>query len=408
MSNLLAMVLAGGRGSRLMPLTCDRAKPAVPFGGRYRLVDFVLSNLVNSGYFKIVVLTQYKSQSLNRHLSRAWRLSRSLDQFVEPVPAQQRTGLDWYKGSVDAVYQNLNMIEDEEPDVVAVFGADHIYKMDIRQMLRFHLDRASQLTIAAVPVPIEEASSFGVIIVDKNWRIVGFEEKPSNPTPLPTRPDYALASMGNYLFSRDTLVKRVEEDADNASSSHDFGKDVIPRMLRLGDPLFAYDFSRNRVPGANPAEHGYWRDVGSIASYFDASMDLVSVTPALDLYNRHWPVRTDYRNFPSAKFVHADGDRVGTATESLVSEGCIISGGRISRSLLAPRVRVNSYSTVDSCVLFDSVNVGRYANLRRVIVDKSVVIPEGCTIGFDPIHDRARGLTVTPEGITVVGKGTEL
>lgn len=389
-----------------MPLTADRAKPAVPFAGRYRLIDFVLSNLVNSGFAQIAVLTQYKSQSLNRHLSRAWRLSRALDQFVEAVPAQQRNGPEWYRGSADAIFQNLNLIADENPEHVAIFGADHIYKMDVSQMADFHAGTGAWLTIAAIPVPIEEASEFGVLVIDANNRIIDFEEKPPNPRPMPSDPKRALVSMGNYFFERRALVDALLADSELAGSARDFGRDVIPAMIRSGAPVYAYDFSTNNVPGAHERERGYWRDVGSIASYYAASMDLVAVEPTFDLYNRAWPLRTDSKNLPPAKFVHAQGDRVGVATESMVSEGCIISGGRISLSLLSPRVRVNSFAHVEASVLFDNVNVGRYARIRRTIVDKNVEIPSGCEIGFDPDADRARGLHITPEGITVVPKGT--
>ena len=388
-----------------MPLTHERAKPAVPFGGRYRLIDFVLSNFINSGYFKIVVLTQYKSQSLNRHLSRAWRLSRALDQYVEPVPAQQRTGLDWYKGSADAIYQNLNLIADESPRDVSVFGADHIYKMEVSQMQRFHRKTEADLTIAAIPVPIEQASAFGVIEIDEDWRMIGFQEKPESPRPIPGDPAHALVSMGNYFFQREMLVDYILDDATDDDSAHDFGKSIIPAMLAAGEKVMVYDFSRNVVPGVGARERGYWRDVGSIESYYNASLDLIDVEPVIDLYNRHWPVRTDYQNLPPAKFVHAQADRVGVATESLVSEGSIISGGRISRSLLSPRTRINSYSRVEGCIIFENVEVGRFCRLRRVIVDKHVEIPPGTEIGYDSKVDRERGLHVSPDGIVVVPKG---
>lgn len=404
MQDVLVMVLAGGRGSRLMPLTDERAKPAVPFGGRYRLIDFVLSNFVNSGFFKIVVLTQYKSQSLNKHLLRAWRLSRTLDQYVEPVPAQQRTGLDWYRGSADAIFQNLNLIDDERPRDVAVFGADHIYKMEIAQMVHAHRQCGAAATIAAMPMPIEEAHAFGVIVADASGRIIGFEEKPARPTPMPGRPDMALVSMGNYLFRTSELIAQVTFDSGRLDTAYDFGANVLPYMLATGAHLQVYDFLQNRVPGAEERDHGYWRDVGTIRSYYDASMDLIGVTPALDLYNRYWPVRTDYQNYPPAKFVHAEGDRTGVAVESMVSDGCIISGGRIERSLLSPRVRVNSYSSVEGCILMEGVQVGRYARIRRAIVDKNVDVPTGARIGFDPVEDAARGFTVTEDGITVVPK----
>lgn len=402
----LVMVLAGGRGARLMPLTVDRAKPAVPFGGRYRLIDFVLSNLVNSGLFQIVVLTQYMSQSLTRHLSRAWRLSRALDQFVEPVPAQQRTGLDWYKGSADAIFQNLNVIDDESPEHVAVFGADHIYKMNVAHMLDEHVASGAEMTIAAIPVPISEAHQFGIIEVDALGRMIGFDEKPRHPRAMPGRPDMALASMGNYIFRRKVLVDRIVEDAHREDTTHDFGKDVIPRMLAEGSHIQVYDFSQNPVPGMSLAERGYWRDVGTIDSYYQASMDLIAVSPVMNLYNRDWPIRTDFRNHPPAKFVHADLDRVGMATESLVCEGCIISGGQISKSLLSPMVRVNSFSTVEGCILLDGVNIGRRVVVKNAIIDKGVEVPPGTWIGVDPVADAARGFTVTDSGLVVVPKGT--
>ncbi|MBU6161590.1 MAG: glucose-1-phosphate adenylyltransferase [Myxococcales bacterium] len=406
MHRTLVMVLAGGRGARLMPLTVDRAKPAVPFGGRYRLIDFVLSNLVNSGLFQIVVLTQYMSQSLTRHLSRAWRLSRALDQFVEPVPAQQRTGLDWYKGSADAIFQNLNVIDDESPEHVAVFGADHIYKMNVAHMLDEHVASGAEMTIAAIPVPLSEAHQFGIIEVDALGRMIGFDEKPRHPRAMPGRPDMALASMGNYIFRRKVLVDRIVEDAHREDTTHDFGKDVIPRMLAEGSHIQVYDFSQNPVPGMSLAERGYWRDVGTIDSYYQASMDLIAVSPVMNLYNRDWPIRTDFRNHPPAKFVHADLDRVGMATESLVCEGCIISGGQISKSLLSPMVRVNSFSTVEGCILLDGVNIGRRVVVKNAIIDKGVEVPPGTWIGVDPVADAARGFTVTDSGLVVVPKGT--
>jgi glucose-1-phosphate adenylyltransferase len=400
----LVMVLAGGRGSRLMPLTEDRAKPAVPFGGRYRMVDFVLSNLVNSGFFQIVVLTQYKSQSLTRHIGRAWRLSRALDQFVEIVPAQQRTGLAWYKGSADAIYQSLNLIGDADPEYVAVFGADHVYKMNVSAMLEYHIEAGAALTIAAIAMPSAEAHAFGVIEVDENFRIIGFAEKPERPAQIPSRPGWSLVSMGNYFFSRETLVEAITEDATLEGSTHDFGGDIIPRVLASGQACYVYDYGTNVVPGQSERERGYWRDIGTIDSYFAASMDLIAVTPVMDLYNRSWPILTDFQNLAPAKFVHADVGRTGMATDSMVCEGVIISGGQTARSLLSPQVRVHSFSHLEECILFDGVSVGRHAVLRRVIVDKGVNIPPGTEIGVDHDADRARGLTVSEGGVVVVPK----
>lgn len=409
-ADVLTMVLAGGEGRRLRPLTDDRAKPAVPFGGRYRIIDFVLSNLVNSGFHRINVLTQYKSDSLSRHISDGWHLSPVLDQFINIIPAQQRVGQHWYKGSADAVYQNLNLIEDHDPHDVCVFGGDHIYKMDIRQMLDAHRSKNAELTVAAIPVPIEQAREFGVIQVDADGRILGFEEKPANPKPMPNDPTRALASMGNYIFLREVLVREVERDAQQPDSAHDFGKNIITDMVR--DPsrrVFAYDFHTNRVPGQPDSERGYWRDVGSVDSYWQASMDLVAVVPQFDLYNRRWPIRTCYGHYPPAKFVHDDpvNGRTGMAVNSLVAEGCIVSGGTIRHSVLFPQVRINSYASVEESILFERVQIGRRARIRRAIIDKHVEIPPDTVIGYDPNHDRER-FSVSEGGIVVIKKGTKL
>jgi glucose-1-phosphate adenylyltransferase len=400
----LVMVLAGGRGSRLMPLTSIRAKPAVPFGGRYRIVDFVLSNLVNSGFLRMVVLTQYMSQSLTMHIARAWNLSRSMDQYVEIVPAQQRTGLSWYMGSADAVYQNMNLIDDADPEYVAIFGADHIYKMNVAHFLERHVASQADVTIAAIPVPLAQAHRYGILEVDAGGRILRFDEKPSHPRPMPHRPGWALASMGNYLFRRRLLVEELQLDAQRLDSQHDFGRDILPALLQKGASLAAYDFSTNPVPGMSERERGYWRDVGTVGSYFDANMDLIAVSPVMDLYNRAWPIRTDFQHLPPAKFVHADPGRTGMATESMVCEGCIVSGGQLARCIISPRVRVNSFASVEDSILLDGVQVGRYAQLRRVIADKNAVIPAGVRVGFDAAEDVARGLTVTEDGITVIPK----
>lgn len=404
MQKVLVMILAGGEGTRLYPLTKERAKPAVPFGGRYRIIDFVLSNFINSGFFQLKVLTQFKSESLNRHLSLAWRLSPKLDQYIDPVPAQMRTGRDWYRGTADAIYQNINLIKDVNPKYVCVFGGDHVYKMDVRQMLSYHIKKGAELTVSAIPKAIKEASSFGIIEVDREWRIKGFEEKPKNPKPIPGRPDMALVSMGNYIFNTEVLLEEVTVDAEKKDSRHDFGKDIIP-SIRKKRRLFVYDFASNKIPGMTPAEKGYWMDVGSLDAYWQASMDLVAVSPVFNLYNGEWPIRTYYPTCPPAKFVFADKerDRVGIATDSMVSEGCIISGGQINRSILSPQVRINSYSYVTESILMEGVNVGRHAKIKRAIIDKYVDIPQGMEIGYNIKEDKKR-FYVTDSGIVVVPK----
>ncbi len=403
---ILAMVLAGGEGRRLYPLTRDRAKPAVPIGGRYRLIDFVLSNFVNSGIFKIKVLTQFKSHSLNDHLSRGWRLSAMLDHYVAPVPAMINIDNEWFKGSADAIYKNLNVITDEKPDYVCVFGADHIYKMDVSQMIDEHREKGAELTVAAIPVPIEEATAFGVIEVDDTGKMIGFEEKPEHPKPIPGNPSMALASMGNYVFNTDALIREVKGDADKKDSAHDFGKSIVTNMWPQGR-TYVYDFSRNEVPGQEEKERGYWRDVGSIEAYWRACMDLVDVTPIFSLYNEEWPIRTVYDFYPPAKFVWSDEvtKRMGIATDSLVSEGCIISGGHINRSILSPNVRINSFSYVTESIIFNNSNIGRYAKIRRAIIDKNVKIAPHVTIGYDLEADRKR-FFVSESGIVVIPKGT--
>jgi glucose-1-phosphate adenylyltransferase len=405
--DVLSVVLAGGMGERLFPLTRDRAKPAVPYGGRYRIIDFVLNNFVNSGLTKVKVLTQFKSNSLIEHIIRTWRLTFDIGQFVDPVPAQMRRGPHWFRGTADAVYQNLDLVFDEEPSHVCVFGGDHIYVMDINPMLAFHEDGGHDLTIAAFPVSLKEAARFGILEVAADGRIVGFEEKPKEPRALPGHPDLALASMGNYIFRASVLIEALEHDALQ-DTSHDFGKNLIPALLAGGARLFAYDFSGNRVPG-NEDLAPYWRDVGTVDSYWDASMDLISVTPPLNLYNGKWPIKSHAPQLPPAKFVFADAvsQRIGLATDSLVAAGCIISGGTIHRSILFPRVRINSFSHVEECVLMDGVDVGRYARLRRVIADKGVRIPPRVEIGFDPEEDKKR-FHVSEGGVVVLPKGAEI
>jgi glucose-1-phosphate adenylyltransferase len=405
---VLCMVLAGGEGTRLMPLTRDRAKPAVPFAGRYRLIDFVLSNLVNSGAFHIKVLTQYKASSLISHINRGWQLSPIMGHFVEPVPAQMRVGRDWFKGSADAIFQNLNLISDMQPETVAVFAADHIYKMDARQMFAFHRQKDADLTIAAIPVPIEQGHQFGILAVDNAGRMTDFVEKPSRPPAMPDNPKMCLASMGNYLFRTRTLVEEITRDAGLEQSAHDFGKSIITSMVG-NRAVYVYDFTTNTHPGMEPKERGYWRDVGTLDAYWEASMDLVDVTPVFNLYNRLWPIRTTYQHLPAAKFVF-DGvhtDRRGYATDSMVSPGCIVSGGWVHRSILAPSVRVHSYAQVTESVLGEGVDVGRHARIRRAILDKFVRVDPGATIGYDLERDRER-FTVSPEGVVAVPKGAHV
>jgi len=407
LSKVLVMILAGGEGRRLGPLTYERAKPAVPFGGRFRIIDIVLSNFVNSGLHRIKVLTQYKSASLDEHIARSWRLSPMLDAFIETVPAQQRTGKSWFKGSADAVYQTQNVITDETPNHVCIFGGDHVYKMDVRQMLQTHLAREAEVTVAAIPVTKEEARSFGVIEIDTSGRILAFHEKVQDPPEMPGRPGMCLASMGNYMFKTPALVDVLEADAAIETSNHDFGRDIIPRMVQNGSRAFVYDFNTNRVPGEE--DQGYWRDIGTIDAYWSAQMDLVSIQPAFNFYNRSWPIRTGISHDPPAKFVFRDeaNARVGIATESLVSLGCIISGGRIHRSVLSSRVRVNSFAHIEECVLFEDVQIGRHVKLRRCIVDKDVEIPAGTEIGFNIEEDRKKWY-VSEGGIVVIPKRAKI
>ncbi len=403
------MILAGGEGTRLFPLTRDRAKPAVPFGGRFRIVDFALNNFVNSGFLKIKVLTQFKSDSLNVHLSKAWRLSATLDQYVDAVPAQMRRGEHWYRGTADAVYQNLNLIFDEEPDYVCVFGGDHVYKMDVQQMLDFHKEVNADVTIAAIPVPASESRQFGIIEVDSEWRVIGFEEKPPVGKTIPNNPGYVLASMGNYIFNRQTLISELEEDALLQDSAHDFGKTIFTKIFHHYR-VYAYDFSKNVIPGSEEKEVGYWRDVGTIDSYFQANMDLIAVDPVFNLYNYRWPFRTVHYDYPAAKFVFANfaEKRTGIALDSMVSEGCIVSGGVVNRSILSPRAMVHSYTKVDDSILMHSVDIGRYAKVKNAIIDKGVKIPRGCEVGYDRNADLQRGFHVSEGGVVVVPKGTVL
>jgi len=400
----LVMVLAGGRGSRLETLTNIRAKPAVTFGGKYRIIDLVLSNLVNSGLFKIKVLTQFKSNSLINHLHDAWYMNRAFGQYVDPVPAQMATGEVWYQGTADAIYQNLNLIYDEDPVRVLIFGGDHIYKMDVREMIAHHLRSGSDLTVSAIPVPIEKANELGVMEVDENWRIIGWEEKPANPKPMPGNPSIALASMGNYIFETEVMHDILEKDHNDSNSSHDFGKNIIPKMIQ-SHKVFAYDFSTNTFPGQQDRERGYWRDVGTIAAYYEANMDLRSVEPVFDLYNRDWPIRTANLFNPPAKFVFdwESESRRGVAYDSLISAGCILSGGLVRNSILSPGVFVHSFCEIHDSIVMHDVEIGSRARVRNAIIDKYVKIPQGETIGYDLAKDRQRYF-VSPEGIVVIAK----
>ncbi len=406
---VLAIVLAGGEGKRLMPLTADRAKPAVPFGGIYRLIDFALSNVVNSGYLKVVVLTQYKSHSLDRHITKTWRMSNILGNYIAPVPAQQRVGKRWFAGSADAIYQSLNLIQDERPDIVVVVGADHVYRMDFRQMVQAHLESGAGATVAAIRQPIGQADQFGVIDVDpaQPQRIRAFLEKPRDPSGLPDAPHEILASMGNYVFSADALVEAVTRDSESEDSLHDMGADIIPDFVSRGEAA-VYDFKDNAVPGSTDRDRHYWRDVGTLESYYEAHMELVSVFPVFNLYNYKWPILTDYGSLPPAKFVHGWHGRIGHAVNSTVSPGVVVSGATVENSVLSPGCYVRSWSTVSDSVLLDNVEIGRHSVVRRAIIDKNVVIPEGVRIGMDPAEDRARGLTVTASGLVVIGKGQEI
>ena len=403
-SRVLAMVMAGGEGQRLHPLTRDRAKPAVPFGGKYRLIDFVLSNFINSEIYSIYVLVQFKSQSLIEHLQARWRFGALVPEhfFISAVPAQMRLGQTWYQGNADAVYQNLHLIKNFKPDIVAVFGADHIYRMDIRQMIAFHLDHQAEVTISAFPVPIEEASAFGILQVDPENRVTSFTEKPACPHPLPRDPRYCLASMGNYLFTTSALIELLEQDALQDSSTHDFGRDIIPPLIGR-QPVYAYDFRQNHIFGETEEEQPYWRDVGTLDAYYEANIDLRDVTPKLNLYNRHWPIQGGASILPPAKFIFNDWNRQGVAVQSIVSEGCIISGAFVIDSVLGRNVFVHSFSRVEWSIIMDNCHIHRHARVRRAIIDKNVEVPEGETIGWDLDLDRRR-FTVTDSGVVVIPK----
>ena len=404
MTDVLTLILAGGKGTRLDPLTRDRAKPAVPFGGLYRIIDFTLSNCINSGLRRGLVLTQYKARSLDRHIAAGWSfLSRQLDEYIEVLPPQQRIDEHWYKGTADAIYQNIYSIEKADPKYVLILAGDHIYKMDYGEMIRSHLERAADLTIGCITVPRKESTSFGILQIDEQERVLGFQEKPKEPRTLPDSGDTCLASMGIYVFTARPMYELLCQDATRAESDHDFGKNIIPGILG-SQKIFAYRFrdkNRKAVP--------YWRDVGTLDAYYQANMDLVEVDPVLNLYDREWPIRTHQPQLPPPKFVFSDNGptefaRRGEAHDSMVCQGAIVSGGHVRRSILSPNVRVNSYALVESSILFEGVDVGRHCRIRRAIIDKDVKIPQGTTIGYDSEHDRRRGFTVTEQGVVVIAK----
>ncbi|WMT58842.1 glucose-1-phosphate adenylyltransferase [Truepera radiovictrix] len=405
---VLGMVLAGGKGTRLEPLTSKRTKPAVPFGAKYRIIDFALNNMMNSQIYGMYVMTQFKAQSLTEHIQRHWRFGSFLsDYFITLAPAQMyrydELGAEWYRGTADAIYQNLHLVHNNHADLVAIFSGDHIYKMDIRHMIEQHIDSAADVTIAAYPTLLEDATRFGVLQVDQNFQITEFQEKPQNPKPIPGRDTHALASMGNYVFSTEALVELLTKDAANEASEHDFGKDVLPMALDEGYKIMAYDFAQNPIPGQEGL-NTYWRDVGTLDSYWEANMDLVAVKPEFDLYNPEWPLRTAAEFSPPAKFVHETSDRRGQAFNTLIAGGVIISGATVRNSVISRRVRVNSYSLVERSVILDGSEVGRHCVVRNAIIDKNVRVPEGTQIGVNHADDRARGFTVTERGVVVVPK----
>jgi len=403
--DVLTIVLAGGRGSRLEPLTRDRAKPAVPFGGIYRIIDFTLSNCINSDLRKILVLTQYKATSLNRHLEEGWRfLCRELGEYIEVTPPQQRIAEMWYQGTADAIYQNVYTIEKAAPRDTMILAGDHIYKMNYARMIEYHRENRADLTIACLPVSRAQAREFGVMGIDQDHRVTSFIEKPKDPPALPDQPDKVLGSMGIYVFNTDVMYELLFQDAAKKEASrHDFGQDIIPSMIACGDRVFAYPFrDENRKEGA------YWRDVGTLDAYFQTSMDLIHVDPVLNLYDQDWPIHTHQPAFPPPKFVHTEGDRRGAAFNSIVCQGAIISGGQVYRSIVSPGVRVHSFALVEDSILFGGVSVGRHARIRRAIIDKDVHVPSGFAIGWNREIDLARGFTLTEDGTVVVAKGEDL
>ncbi len=406
---VFGIILAGGEGKRLMPLTADRAKPAVPFGGQYRLIDFAISNLINSGLRQLVVLTQYKSHSLDRHISQTWRMSPLLDSYVASVPAQQRLGKRWFSGSADAILQSLNLINDEKPDIVVVIGADHVYRMDFRQMLDSHVESGARATVAGIRQPLSLANQFGVIDVEEKdpAKIHDFLEKPQDATGLSDAPHEVLASMGNYIFDTNALIEAVESDGELPTSNHDMGGDIIPYFVGRGE-AGVYDMKRNDVPGSTDRDRDYWRDVGTIDSFFDAHMDLISTLPIFNLYNMQWPIHSQTVNSPPAKFVRDSVGRIGNAIDSIVSLGSVLSGTHLERSVVGPWTLAGGGSTITDSVLFDHVRVGQGARIHRAILDKNVSLSDGATVGVDRERDLERGFTVTDTGLTVVGKGVHV
>ena len=406
MKKVLTFIMAGGKGERLLPLTRDRTKPAVPFGGIYRIIDFTLSNCINSGLRRIYVLTQYKSASLQRHIRLGWNILPSeLDQFVELLPAQQRIGESWYLGTADAIYQNFYTVEMDKSDEVLILAGDHVYKMNYYTMIDFHRQVDADLTVGVVEVSKDRSAHLGVVEVDSMGRVKGFEEKPKIPKTIPHNPEKIYASMGIYVFKNEILAQELQEDAKKSNSSHDFGKDIIPQMLKKGLKVAAFNFIDE-----NKKEAKYWRDIGTIDAYYEANMDLIEVDPVFNLYDREWPIRTFQEQFPPAKTVFSGDEvagRIGLALDSLVSGGCIISGGRIGRCIVSPNVRVNSYSQVYDSILMEGVNVSRYAKIKRAIIDKDVTIPQGMVIGYDLDEDK-KNFFVSDSGIVVVAKGTEI
>ena len=403
MRRALSIVLAGGEGRRLYPLTMTRAKPAVPFAGRYRLIDFVLSNLVNSGFLWIKVLTQYKADSLIQHIFRTWRLSNILDHYIDVVPAQMRVTKEWFKGSADAIFQNIDIIEAEKPEYILVFGADHIYRMDISKMFSFHIEKGADLTISTIDFPESEFKRYGILAKDSSGRVVHYIEKPSTRDMIFF--DSPVASMGNFIFKKDVLINAVIEDSHDDTSTHDLSRDIIPKLVKT-HKVYAYDFKSNIVPGMNENERGYFRDVGTIDGYFNTSMEMVSVSPPFSLYNAEWPIKAISLNMPPAKFVFADfaSKRAGYALDSLISEGCIISGSMVKRSILSPCVRINSYCEIEESVIFDNVIIGRHSRIRKAIIDKDVYIPEKTVIGYDIEADKRR-FYVSENGVVVIPRG---